>query len=389
MASYARSTAFLPLAAGVLFTTVSVAAPSSRISTTRRRRYSRTATASVSKPLPRFPTDAGTKRSSPEGRLALLSDTNQKRYHGRSSSPNSIGSDNGGSLRNPGNFNNIVGFRPTFGLVPTAPNALPFLGFSVNGPLARSVADVALLMSVMAGPDPRDPSCWPSDRAQFRGSLERDFRGTRVAWCPDLGGLPLDSRVRAVLEAQRKTFESMGCVVEDAAPDLSDAEHVFITIRSFRTAANLGSLLDNDRDQLKKDAIDEIEAGRALTSAEVARAMLEHGRLLERMRKFQDTYEFTLCAVNQLPPFDAAIDWSKEIAGVSMEHYIAWMKSAYWITATFCPAISVPAGFTSDGLPVGLQIVGGYRDDLGVLQIAHALEQATGFGRTRPQIAQA
>ncbi len=108
--------------------------------------------------------------------------------------PIADGSDNGGSLRNPGNFNNVVGFRPTFGLVPTAPSALPFLGFSVNGPLARTVADVAFLMSVMAGPDPRDPSCYPSDPSRFRESLERDFRGTRVAWCPDLGGLPLDPR---------------------------------------------------------------------------------------------------------------------------------------------------------------------------------------------------
>jgi amidase len=300
--------------------------------------------------------------------------------------PIADGSDNGGSLRNPGNFNNIVGFRPTFGLVPTAPNALPFLGFSVNGPLARSVADIALLLSVMAGPDPRDPSCWPSDPAQFRGSLERDFRGTRVAWCPDLGGLPLEPSVRTVLEAQRKTFESMGCVVEDAAPDLSDAEHVFITIRSFRSAANLGSLLDNNRDQLKKDAIEEIEAGRALSSAEVASAMLEHGRLLERMRKFQDTYEFTLCAVNQLPPFDAAIDWPKEIAGVAMEHYIAWQKTCYWISTTLTPAISVPAGFTPEGLPVGIQIVGRSRADMRVLELAHAFEQATRFGDRHPPI---
>src|SRR5262252_260170 len=158
--------------------------------------------------------------------------------------PIADGSDNAGSLRNPGNFNNIVGFRPTFGLVPTAPNALPFVGVSVNGPLARTVDDVALLMSVMAGPDPRDPSCYPSDPAVFRGSLERDFRGVRVAWCPDLGGLPLDPRVRDVLVAQRSTFESLGCVVEDAAPDLKDAEYAFMTIRSFRSAAVYGAVLD-------------------------------------------------------------------------------------------------------------------------------------------------
>ena len=300
--------------------------------------------------------------------------------------PVADGSDNAGSLRNPGNFNNIVGFRPTFGLVPTAPNSLPFLGFSVNGPLARSVEDVALLMSVMAGPDPRDPSCYPSDPSVFRGALERDFRGVRVAWCPDLGGLPLDPRVREVLDARRAKFKELGCVVEDAAPDLGDAEFVFITIRSFRSAASYGPLLDQHRDLLKPDATAEIEAGRAVTNADLARAMQLHAQLMERMRKFQETYEFTLCAVNQLPPFDAKLDWPHEIAGVSMEHYIAWQKSCYWISATLRPAISVPAGFTTDGLPVGIQIVGRHREDRAVLELAHAFEQATRVGQRRPAI---
>jgi len=298
--------------------------------------------------------------------------------------PIADGSDNGGSLRNPGNFNNVVGFRPTFGLVPTAPNALPFLGVSVNGPLARTVADVALLMSVMAGSDPRDPACYPSDPAVFRGPLERDFRGVRVAWSPDLGGLPLDPRVRDVLTAQRATFESLGCIVEDVAPDLKDAEYAFITIRSFRSAATYGPLLDQHRDLLKKDAIEEIEGGRALTTAEVARAMLMHAQLMERMRTFEETYAFTLCAVNQVPPFDAKIDWPHEIAGVRMEHYIAWQKTCYWISATQRPAISVPAGFTPEGLPVGIQIVGRHREDRSVLELAHTFEQATKFGDRRP-----
>lgn len=301
--------------------------------------------------------------------------------------PIADGSDMGGSLRNPGNFNNIVGMRPTVGLVPSAPNPLPLLGFATNGPLARSVADTALLLSVMAGPDPRDPGCFPSDPAVFRGALERSFRGTRVAWCPDLGGLPLDPRVRAVLAAQRKTFEALGCIVEDACPDLSGADSIFLTIRGFRSATVYGPLLTEFRDQLKPEAIGEIEAGLALTSADVARAMVQHGQLMERMRRFQQQYEFILCAVNQVPPFDATVDWPKSIDGVTMEHYVAWMKSAYWITATFRPAISVPAGFTSDGLPVGIQIVGRHRADLSVLQMAHVFEQATGFGKGRPSIA--
>lgn len=301
--------------------------------------------------------------------------------------PLADGSDLGGSLRNPGNFNNVVGFRPSVGLVPTAPAPLPFLGFAVKGPMARSVSDTAFLLSVMAGPDPRDPACYPSDPSVFATRLDRSFKETRVAWCPDLGGLPLDRRVRSVLEARRRTVEDLGCKVEEAHPDLGGAEEIFLTIRAWRSAIMLGPLLEKHRDQLKPEAIWEIELGAGLSSADVGKAMVRHGELVERMRRFQERYAFVLCAVNQVPPFDANIDWPKEIEGVKMEHYIAWMKSAYWISATFRPAISVPAGFTVDGLPVGLQIVGRYRDDLGVLQMAHAFEQATGYGRKRPAIA--
>jgi amidase len=301
--------------------------------------------------------------------------------------PLADGSDLGGSLRNPGNFNNVVGFRPTVGLVPTGPNSFPFLGFAVKGPIARSVADAAFLLSLMAGPDPRDPAVYPSDPSLFGSALDRNFKETRVAWCPDLGGLPLDRRVHAALETRRQNFEDLGCIVEEAHPDLSGAEDIFLTIRAWRSAVILGPLLEKHRDQLKPEAIWEIELGRSLSSTAVGKAMVRHGELLERMRCFQDRYEFILCAVNQVPPFDAKLDWPKEIEGVKMEHYIAWMKSAYWISATFRPAISVPAGFTNEGLPVGIQIVGRYRDDFGVLQMAHAFEQATRFGRKRPAIA--
>lgn len=298
--------------------------------------------------------------------------------------PIADGSDLGGSLRNPANFNNIVGFRPSVGLVPTMPDFLPLFGFSVYGPMARTVGDVALLMSVMSGDDPRDPGCYPSDPTVFRRDLNRDFTGVRVAWCPDLGGLPLDPGVRDVLGAQRATFEALGCIVEDACPDLRDADSVFLTMRAVRTAAILGPVLDAHRDRMKPEAIAEVEAGRALSAGDVSKAMIRHGQLLERMRKFEETYEFTLCAVNQVPPFDARINWPTEINGVTMEHYVQWMQSAYWISATFRPAISVPAGFTPAGLPVGIQIVGRHRDDFALLQMAHAFEQATGLGRRRP-----
>lgn len=301
--------------------------------------------------------------------------------------PIADGSDLGGSLRNPGNYNNIVGFRPSVGLVPSAPSSFPLLGFSVNGPLARTVADTGLLLSVMAGADPRDPGTYPSDPSAFAGSLDRSFRDVRVAWCPDLGGLPLDPRVRSVVDAQRARLEALGCRVEDACPDLSDADSIFLTLRGFRSAAVYGPLLAKHRSLMKPEAIAEVEGGLRLSSADVARAMMQHAQLLERMRRFEETYEFLVCAVNQVPPFEAALDWPETIDGVRMENYVAWMKSTYWITATFRPAISVPAGFTPDGLPVGLQIVGRHRDDLGVLQLGHAFEQATRVGEKRPQSA--
>jgi len=303
--------------------------------------------------------------------------------------PLASGSDLGGSLRNPANFNNIVALRPTVGLVPSAPVALPFLGFGVKGPMARSVADVAFLLSAMAGTDPRDPACYPSDPSVFAKPLERDFKNARVAWCLDLGGLPFDRRVRAVLEVQRKTFSDLGCVVEDMCPDFTGADEIFLTIRAWYYWHTLGPLLEKHRRQMKAEAVWQIELGGRLSGGDIANAMARQGELMERMRRFHEKYEFFLCAVNQVPPFDATIAWPGEIEGVKMKTYIDWMKSAYRITPTFCPSISVPAGFTEEGLPVGIQIVGRYRDDLGVLQIAQAFEQATRFGLKHPKIASA
>jgi amidase len=298
--------------------------------------------------------------------------------------PAADGSDLAGSLRNPGNFNNVVGFRPTVGLVPMAPGTMPFLGFAVKGPIARSVSDAAFILSAMAGPDTRDPACYPSDPISFAAPLAGSVKGTRIAWCPDLGGLPLDHRVRAVLESQRRVFEDLGCIVEEAHPDLTDADEVFLTLRAFRSWTNLAPVLATHRSEFKPEAIREIEHGGSLTAAQVSAAMVRHGQIIDRFTAFQERYPFLLAAVNQVPAFDAKLHWPTAIEGVAMEHYIAWMKSAYWISTTFCPAISVPAGFTLEGLPVGIQIVGRHRDDLGVLQLAYAFEQASGVGKRRP-----
>lgn len=301
--------------------------------------------------------------------------------------PIANGSDLGGSLRNPGNFNNVVGLRPSVGLVPASPVAMPFGNLAVKGPLARSVSDVAFLLAVMAGPVASDPACYPSDPRQFDRSLERDLKGTRVAWCPDLGGLPLDPAVRTVLASRRATFERLGCIVEDAHPDLSGAEAAFLTLRAWRTLSQWGPLLADHRHEMKAEAVEEIEIGARVTTAELTRAMTQQAAIMERMQAFQSKYEFVLCAVNQVPPFDAALDWPKAIAGTKMENYVAWMKSAYLISATGAPAISVPAGFTPDGLPVGIQLVGRYRADFELLRFAHGFEQETQVAKRRPAIA--
>jgi amidase len=298
--------------------------------------------------------------------------------------PFADGGDLGGSLRNPANFNNIVALRPSVGLVPNAPVQIPFVGVTVKGPMARSVADVAFVLSVMAGADPRDPMCFASEPQSFASSLERSFKGVRIAWCPDLGGLPLDRRVRTVLDARRRTFEDLGCTVEDACPDFGNVDEIFMTLRAWASWNTYGALLPLHRSSIKAEAVWEIERGAGVSGEDVARALMQQGQLMERIRLFQERYEFLVCAVNQVPPFDADMTWPRAIEGVEMDTYIAWMKTAYWISMTCRPAISVPAGFSDDGLPVGVQIVGRYRDDLSVLRMARAFEHATQFGLRRP-----
>ncbi|MBS0395855.1 MAG: amidase, partial [Proteobacteria bacterium] len=190
--------------------------------------------------------------------------------------------------------------------------------------------------------------------------------------------------VRAVLEAQRATLEGLGWIVEEAVPPLAHADEVFLTLRALRSYIVLGPLLERHRGDLKPEAVAEIEAGARLGAREIGAALAGHGQLLEAMRRFHERYDLVACAVNQVAPFDAALDWPHAVAGRPMRHYIEWMQSAYWITATWQPAISVPAGFTPAGLPVGLQLVGRFLEDRRVLEAAHAFEQATRVGLRRP-----
>jgi amidase len=303
--------------------------------------------------------------------------------------PFADGSDLAASLRNPGSFCNVVGFRPTPGRVPAWPALNAWNTLSTLGPVARTVSDCAFLLAAMSGPDPRAPTTLDEPGKVFLASLNRDFRRVRIAWSRDLGGLPMDPRVTAALERHREVFARLGCIVEDAEPDFSGAKESFETLRALGFVQSHGDHYREDKDVLKDTVVWNIEQGLSLTAEQIARAWNLRTELFHRMRRFLERYEFLLCPVSQLPPYDVTVEWPRTIAGVAMDNYLDWMKSCYYITITSHPAISVPAGFTGDDrpLPVGLQIVGRYRDDLGVLRLAHAFEEAVPSWTRRPAIA--
>ncbi len=298
------------------------------------------------------------------------------------------GSDMGGSLRNPAGYCNVIGFRPSPGRVPIWPNENNnWQSLSVEGPMARNTQDVALLLSAIAGPDDRVPNSIGDPGSIFTRSLNREFKGVRVAWSPTLGGLQVDPRTLAVLESQRSIFEQLGCNVEEATPDFSGADEAFKTLRAWSFAMSMADNLAQHRDQLKDTIIWNTEAGLKLSGTDVALAFKQITQLFARMYAFMQKYEYIICPVSQIPPFDINQPYVTEINGEQQLTYIDWMRSCYYISATGHPAISVPGGFTSEGLPVGIQIVGRYRDEMAVLQLAHAFEQATGWGQQRPSVA--
>ncbi|MGI8651065.1 MAG: amidase [Rubrobacter sp.] len=296
------------------------------------------------------------------------------------------GSDMGGSLRNPASFCNVVGMRPSVGRVPSWPTEAAFNQLSVPGPMARSVEDLAFFFSVLAGPDPRAPLSIAEPGERFSSSLDRDFSGVRVAFSPNLGEFPVDESVAEVFAARRPDFESLGCAVEDDAPDFTGANEVFKTLRAWHFELTHGDLLDSHRNQLKDTVVWNIEEGRKLTGPQLGRAEKLRTALHERVTKFMERYEFLVLPTVQVPPFPVDQPYIEEINGARMETYIDWMKSCYYITTTGLPAASVPGGFTAGGLPVGVQIVGRWHDELGVLQLAHAFEQATKFGMKKPGV---
>ena len=300
-------------------------------------------------------------------------------------SPLADGSDMGGSLRNPGSFCNVVGIRTSPGRVPLVGSKLGWQDLSVQGPMARSVADCALLLSIQSGPDPRSPISIMQDPGDLAKPLERNFKGVRVAFIKDFG-VPWESEVKLAIDAQAKVFESLGCIVETDEPDMKEADECFVSFRHWQVEASYGDLLATNPEKLNDYTKWHIEEGRKLTGANLARLEMKRTALYKRFQQFMSKYEFLVLPVSQVLPFDVKTHYPTEMAGVRMNTYIDWMRSAYYISIVGNPALSVPCAFSKTGLPIGMQIVGRHNSEFSVLQIGHAFENLTKIGKRRPGI---
>ena len=305
------------------------------------------------------------------------------------------GSDMGGSLRNPASFCNVVGLRPSIGRVPPAAAATWFGRLSTGGPMGRTVADTALLFSVQAGPDAVDPLTLPEAGATFRAipsessaPLDRE-RPPRIAYSANLHELPIAGEVAEVIAQAPAVFEELGWAVDEASPDLSRAMEVFQVQRA-AGLSSLGRRLDDEvpdwRSHAKDTAVWNIEQGLALTGEAIMRSEMLRTEIYAEAVQFFETYDALILPAAQVAPFEIETEWINEINGVELPTYLDWMTVCCAISVTGLPAISVPGGFTSAGLPVGLQIVGRPRGDLELLQIAHAFEQVTQHHLRRPPI---
>jgi amidase len=301
--------------------------------------------------------------------------------------PVADGSDYMGSLRNPAAFNNVLGFRPSWGRVP----ASGFLaGNSVTGPMGRTVSDVAMTLSVMAGPDASAPLSLEQDPQIFTEPLKRDFRGTRIAWVGDWNGyLATEPGLLELCRGSFPAFESIGCVVEETLPPMPP-EQLWTAWRTHRHWDNAGGYLydlyanPSTRAQLKPEAVWEVENGLRLTGRDVSSALAKRTAWYAAVLTLFETYDYILAPSAQVFPFDATVHWPKEINGRTMDTYHRWMETVAPWSMTGLPAMGMPVGFDRRGLPMGVQLIGKNHADLSVLQLAYAYEQATRWVHKAP-----
>jgi len=294
------------------------------------------------------------------------------------------GSDLGGSLRTPASFCSVVGLRPSPGRVPHGPEARPFDTLSVDGPMGRTVGDVALMLDAMVARHPEDPISLELPQEPFQIAAAERRRPQRVAFSPDLGITPVDAEVRALCAAAARRFEEAGAVVEEACPDFSGAAECFGILRAAGFVAGHREHYEKHRDKLKPDVIWNIERGLALTADDIARAELARGALYHRVVAFFRRYDLLLCPAACVPPFDVKTRWIKELNGVAFDNYVEWIRITYAVTLTSSPALSLPCGFTRDGRPVGLQMVGRPRGEADLLGAAAALEEILDLAKLVP-----
>lgn len=298
--------------------------------------------------------------------------------------PIADGSDMGGSLRNPAAFCGVVGFRPSPGVVPVTDSWSPL---AVDGPMARSVSDVALLLSAMAGPVTTATLTAPIDTQALLAFDPILLKGKRIAWAPTWGGLAVEDALASVIAAQRQRFVDLGAIVIDATPDFSGVDEAFQSLRALGFETGLGELLDSHPDQIKDTVRWNINAGRALTGSDIARAQRLQSAIFTRMKQFMSGFDMVVGPVTQVLPFDVTKPYVTSINGIEQQTYVDWMRSCYYITMTLHPALSLPCGFASNGLPVGLQLVGRYRDDVQLLRMSAAVESTIDMNQFVPTLA--
>jgi amidase len=296
--------------------------------------------------------------------------------------PVADGSDYGGSLRNPAGWNNVFGFRTSLGLVPAAaPDGwLPSMG--VVGPMARNVPDLAMLLSVQAGYDARMPLSTPGDGSAFQRRLDVEPKGKRIAWSGDFRGyLPFEPGVLDVCKSALRVFESMGCIVEEAQPDYSidSVWRAWLKLRAWQTGVGLLDYYNDPakRALMKPEAIFEVESGLKLSAMDISAASVIRTEWYQAVRRFFEKYDYFIVPTAQLFPFDVNLHWPQTLAGRKMETYHEWMKCVLPITMSGCPALAAPAGFSEQGLPIGIQIVGANHAEMACLQLAHAYDTVT------------
>ena len=294
------------------------------------------------------------------------------------------GNDLGGSLRTPASFCSVVGLRPSPGLVPRGPSAMPFSPLTVEGPMARTVADVALMLDAMAGHNPDDPLSRPAPGTPYVEALRDPARPLRVAFSPDLGATPVERETVALCRAAAERFAGMGCEVVEACTDFTGAFEAIHTLRAQLFAVWMGPLYEVERDRIAPQIVWNIEKGLALTADQVARAEQLRAALFHRVSAFFDDCDLLLCPAATVPPFPVTSPWPEEIDGHILDSYVDWISITFVVTLTACPALSLPCGFTESGLPVGLQMVGRPRGEAALLAAAGLLEDALGISGRVP-----